>query len=125
MKKLIFIVIILKCFDVQANDWNVVSGTLHKTINGKYPFYFADDGQEPWTDALQKDYDEKMSATLKELCSDQVQLGDLEKQYQNADQNKAQLEIGNKMQSLKTDIARLSGIVVKGTGQEAQTWGCP
>lgn len=126
MKKLIFIIILLKCFDLNAQ---VVEGTLHKTENGKYPFYFSDDGSEPWTEALQKNYDEKMSATIKKLCEDSTSLGELEKQYIEADQKdgsnlNSHPEIGNKIATLKTEMTKLSNIVVQGTGQSARVWGC-
>jgi hypothetical protein len=126
MKKLIFILILLKCFDVNAQ---VVEGTLHKTENGKYPFYFNDNGQEEWTEALQKNYDDKMGSTLKQLCQDSASLGELEKEYIQADQKNgnnlnSHPEIGNKIQALKTEMTKLSNIVVQGTGQSARVWGC-
>lgn len=131
MKKLVFILILLKCFDVNA-QWNgVVTGTSHKTPTGKYPIYFDDGGgsSETWTEADQKDYDEKMSATIKKLCSDRTTLGGLEKQYTEADSaDGANLnshpEIGNKIEDLKTDITKLSDIVVKGTGRSASSYPC-
>jgi hypothetical protein len=120
---------ILLSITVFAQSDGVVSGTLHKTESGKYPFYFDDNGQEQWTDALQKSYDEKMGATLKELCSDQASLGELEKQYIAADHNDGNAlnshpEVGTKIEALKAEMVRLSNIVLKGTGQSARVWGC-
>lgn len=103
-----------------------VEGTYHKTENGKYPFYFQ--GTE-WNEANQKDYDVKMGSALKQLCSDSVSLGELEQQYIEADQKDGNTlnshpEIGNKIQSLKTEMLKLSNIVMKGTGKSARDWGC-
>lgn len=124
MKYLILSLLTLFIWNAAHADWNLVTGTAHKTESGKYPFFFDDQGGKiEWTEANQKDYDEKMSATLKQLCSDNVQLGEVEKQY-DGDTSKAHPEIGDKMKSLKDEIAHLSGIVVKGTGKSAREWGC-
>jgi hypothetical protein len=140
--------IIILLFPIISNaDWNgikggdtswggVISGTLHKTPNGKYPFFYDDGGHNNWNETDQKNYDEKMSATIKQLCSDNVSLGELERQHIDAEhvfysdeknKNKFFIDIerGKKMDVLKTDMTRLSNIVMKGTGQSARVWGCP
>ncbi len=132
MKYLLLVCMISVIFPVTSNaQWaGVITGTSHKTDSGKYPYFFDDRGHpEVWSDDMQNDYDGKMASTIKELCSDQVSLGQVEKEYIAADQKdgntlNSHIEIGKKMDSLKSEITRLSNIVVKGTGQSARVWGC-
>jgi hypothetical protein len=106
--------------------------TLHQTPNGKYPIYFEDvEGQDNgWNDTMQKEYDGKMDLTLSTLCKDNIQLGELEKSYIEADQKdgdqlNSHPEIGLKIKNVKAEIIKLSDIVVRGTGKNARDWGCP
>lgn len=123
----IFILVLLVS---QISQAQVVSGTSHKTDSGIYPYFFDDQGHpEVWDDAHQKQYDQKMGDTLKNLCNDNVKLGELEKEYirldhADGDNLNAHVEVGQKMDRLKDEIFKLSNIVVQGTGQSARTWGC-
>lgn len=127
LKKILVYTVILLGFGFHAQ----ADSTSHITESGKYPFYFDDKGHpEVWDDTMQKEYDEKMSANLKELCSDRQALGEAEKEYIAADQKDVQelnshADIGTKIESLKSEIQRLSLIVVKGTGKSSRDYGCP
>lgn len=130
MKYLILSLLTLFMWNAAHADFGVVSGTSHKTDNGKYPYFFDDQGHpEVWDDAQQKSYDEKMSATIGKYCTDVKSLGGLEKEYIAADENDNGLnshpEIGGKIKALKDDMIKLSNIVVQGTGQSVSTYRCP
>lgn len=110
--------------------------TSHKTEDGKYPYYFDDQGHpEVWTEVTQKDYDQKMLDTIKKYCADATSLGNLETQYSEAERqfysdakNKdkffTNVEMGKKMELLKAEAVKLSNVIVKGTGLGIQSWGC-
>jgi len=124
--KILFLVLLFSAI----SSAQVVSGTSHKTADGKYPYFFDDQGHpEVWDDSQQKSYDEKMSATLKKLCLDNAQLGELEKEYAALDSKdwgtlNSHKDLGDKIKTTKDEIIHLSNIVVQGTGQSARVWGC-
>lgn len=119
---------------IQILYWLLLLGTpghtqevMHKTENGIYPIYYSSaQGQDStWTKEMQAQYDGKMDDTIREWCVDKATLAVTEQSYEREKAAGHFTQFDIKIASLKQDMEKLSGIVIKGTHKEVSEWPCP